>query len=215
MSAVIRHHPDSATLLSFAAATLAEPLAAVIAAHLSMCAACRAELADLELLGAALLLAEPHPPGTAPVAAPRRPTEARRASARNAQPGDRLPAPIAAAYGLTLGAVPWRRLGPGVWHHRLALRQASAGDLRLIRIAPGRTMPDHGHGGSELTMVIEGCYRDVTGEYRRGDIQDADEDLEHQIIVDTAGVCICLIASERPAHFKSWLGRLVQPWTGL
>ncbi len=57
MSKEIKHHPDDATMLSFAAGTLAEGLSAVVAAHVSMCPRCQAEVADLELLGATLLLA--------------------------------------------------------------------------------------------------------------------------------------------------------------
>jgi putative transcriptional regulator len=127
----------------------------------------------------------------------------------------RLPAPVAAAYDLDLDRVPWKRLGPGVWHHRLALRNRSEGDLRLIRVAAGRAVPEHGHGGTELTLVIEGVFEDATGQYRRGDIQDVDDSIDHQPIVSPDGECICLIATERPARFKSLLGRLSQTWTGL
>ncbi len=214
MSTVITHHPDSTTLLSYAAATIAEPLAAVVAAHLSMCPRCRAEVADLELLGAAIMLSAPDCSSGAALKVPARPADvAKLADGRVAHSNDRLPAPISAAYALSLDSIPWKRLGPGVWHHRLALRQEGDGDLRLLRIAPGRKMPDHGHGGAELTLVIEGAYRDVTGQYRRGDIQDVDEGIEHQPIVDTDGECICMIASEQPARFKSLVGRLTQPWT--
>lgn len=216
MSIAIKHHPDGTTLMSFAAATLAEPLAAVVAAHLSMCPQCRFEFADLELVGAALLDASPRRSGEAGLQAPRRPAVVgTRAAPRTGAAGDRLPAAIAAAYGLSLAGIPWKRLGPGVWHHRLQLQQEGDGDLRLLRIGPGRTMPDHGHGGTELTLVIEGAYSDVTGTYRRGDIQDVDEGTEHQPIVDTAGECVCLIASEHPARFKTLVGRLSQPWTGM
>ena len=55
MTTTIMRHPDPATLMGFAAGSLAEPLAAVVAAHLDMCEACRAEVADLELLGAVLM----------------------------------------------------------------------------------------------------------------------------------------------------------------
>lgn len=216
MSTEIRHHPDGATLLAYAAATLAEPLAAVVAAHLSMCPRCRSEVADLELLGSAIMLSSPARTGEGALKVPSRPLDATREAARRmADPLERLPASIAVAYGLWLEGVPWKRLGPGVWHHRLALRQEGDGDLRLLRIAPGRKMPDHGHGGAELTLVIEGAYRDVTGAYRRGDIQDVDEGIEHQPIVDKDGECVCLIASEQPARFKTLVGRLTQPWTGM
>ena len=216
MSTVVRHHPDSTTLLSYAAATLAETLAAVVAAHVSMCPRCRMEVADLELLGSAIMLSSPGHLDEAPLKAPRRPEDvATQDAQRIAQMRDRLPTPIAGTYALSLDSIPWKRLGPGVWHHRLALRQENDGDLRLLRIAPGRKMPDHGHGGAELTLVIEGAYTDVTGEYRRGDIQDVDEAIEHQPIVDMGGECVCLIASEHPARFKSLVGRLTQPWTGM
>jgi putative transcriptional regulator len=214
MSTVIRHHPDSTTLLSFAAATIAEPLAAVVAAHLSMCPRCRAEVADLELLGSAIMLSVPDTSARAAMKVPARSAEVvTHVAQRVAQANERLPAPIAATYALSLDGIPWKRLGPGVWHNRLALRQEGDGDLRLLRIAPGRKMPDHGHGGAELTLVIEGSYSDVTGQYRRGDIQDVDEGVEHQPIVDKDGECVCLIASEHPARFKTLVGRLTQPWT--
>ena len=76
-------------------------------------------------------------------------------------------------------------------------------------------MPDHGHGGSELTLVLDGAYADETGEFRRGDIQDVDDEVEHRPVADKELGCICLIASERPARFKSLVGRLMQPWTGM
>lgn len=217
MSSSIHHHPDSATLMSYAAATLPESLCAIVAAHVSMCPHCRAEASDMELLGAAVMLAAPARDRKSAVSLPPRPVDRLVDKAHYLAPRDRdgLPGPIAAAYGLSFDTIPWKRLGPGVWHHRLALREETAGDLRLLRIAPGRMMPDHGHGGAELTLVLQGSYSDVTGQYRRGDVQDVDEDIEHQPVVSDDGACVCLIASEHPARFKSLVGRLLQPWTGL
>ncbi len=216
MSNSITHHPDGSTLMSYAAATLAEPLAAVVACHVSMCPSCWAEVRDLERMGAALMLSEPKRPEDRPLE-PRHPPESAIWSAprRIDRSDERLPAPLVATYGLTLERIPWRRLGPGVWHHRLALRQDREGDLRLLKIAAGRKMPDHGHGGAELTLMLEGSYSDVTGQYRRGDVQDVDEEVEHQPVVGAEADCICLIASDRPARFKSLIGRMMQPWTGL
>jgi putative transcriptional regulator len=215
MTMVIEHHPDGATLMSYAAGTLPEALTAVVAAHLSMCPTCRAAVRDLDHVGAALLSQGRREMG--PSRTPRRERRSVEAPARSAAPApcDRLPPALARAYGLTIETVPWKRLGPGVWHHRLPLRQPGDGDLRLLRIAPGRAMPDHGHGGSELTLVIEGSYRDVSGRYGRGDVQDVDEGIDHQPIVEAGEPCICLVASEHPARFKSIIGRIMQPWTGM
>ena len=144
--------------MSYAAATIAEPLAAVVAAHLSLCPRCRAEVADLERLGAAVLLSAPRALNAPLMQLPRRPADQRncRGISATKRPQGRLPAPIAIVYGLSLDRIPWKRLGPGVWHHRLALRQESGGDLRLLRIArrphdagsrPRRRRADAGHRG--------------------------------------------------------------------
>lgn len=209
----INHHPDDATLLSYAAGTLAEALTAVVAAHVSMCPRCRAEVADLNLLGSTLMLSSVGSGGV--LTAPRYTDGKSQVKTPTATGDARLPPSIAKAFGLAFDDIPWKRLGPGVWHHRLALREGGQGDLRLLKIGAGRTMPDHGHGGAELTLVLDGAYSDATGEFRRGDVQDADDDIEHQPMADKDGGCICLIASERPAKFKSFLGRLSQTWTGM
>lgn len=217
MSTTIMRHPDPATLMGFAAGSLAEPLAAVVAAHLDMCEACRGEVADLELLGG-VLVANAGPPrdGAATTVIPVRPIDrAAEAIVRHADPTGLLPAPLASAFRLSFSTIPWKRLGPGVWHHRLPLSAGVAGDLRLLKIGPGRVMPDHGHGGAELTLVLDGAYSDETGAYRRGDMQDVDETVEHTPVADKQAGCICLIASEKPARFKGLVGRLMQPWTGM
>ena len=128
---------------------------------------------------------------------------------------DALPGPIARKYGLSMDTIPWRRLAPGVWHHRLALSPGVTGDLRLLKIAAGRRMPEHGHGGTELTLVLDGSFDDETGTYRRGDIQDVDGDLEHRPVASAQTGCICLVAAEQPARFKGIFSRLIQPWTGM
>jgi putative transcriptional regulator len=217
MSTKIMRHPEATTLISFAAGTRAEPLAAVVAAHAAICRRCRKDLADLDLLGATLVLGQASAQGDKPADLPVRlaKAQAHDIAQRSANPAERLPAPIAIAYELSFESIPWKRLGPGVWHHRLPLSAGMKGDLRLLRIAPGRQMPDHGHGGGELTLVLDGAFSDVTGAYRHGDLQDVDESIEHKPIADQISGCICLIASERPARFKSLFGRLFQPLTGM
>lgn len=219
MTTSIKRHLDAATMLSFAAGTLSESLAAVVAAHIAICPECRDELADIELLGEALLMGMPCD-REGRMAAPRRPSDPLSTLVRSAvapldATADLLPAPIIRTYGLTFSTIPWRRLGPGVWHHRLALRDPDDSDLRLLKIAAGRKMPEHGHGGTELTLVIDGVYADESGSFARGDVQDVDEGHEHSPVADPDVGCVCLIASERPARFKGLLGRFVHPLTGL
>ncbi|HBF61371.1 MAG TPA: transcriptional regulator, partial [Methyloceanibacter sp.] len=51
----IIHHPDSATLVSYAAGSLDEAFATLVASHIASCDACRAELHKIESVGGALL----------------------------------------------------------------------------------------------------------------------------------------------------------------
>jgi putative transcriptional regulator len=198
----IRHHPDSATLMSFAAGALAEPLAAACSVHASMCATCREDLRDMELLGAALL-------GTtggsgARVRAPVKPLEAQERPERdslNKAKANELPAPLARKYGLALDQIPWKRLAPGVWQHHLALSPGAQGELYFIKLAPGCRLPLHGHTGAELTVVLTGAFSDASGEFRRGDLQDIDK-IEHQPLGDRDEGCVCLVAAEGPYLLK-------------
>jgi putative transcriptional regulator len=198
----ISRHPDAAILMSFAAGSLPEPLAAGIAAHVSMCAGCRDELRDMELIGTELLHATPavsaHAGGPAMPGRPQEPLAPAGGSPGRGQRADNLPAPLARRYGLALDDIPWRPLAPGVWHHRLALSPGVEGDLRLFKVAAGCKIPMHGHGGTEITVVLDGAFSDETGEYHRGDVLDLDEETAHEPLADRELGCICLIGSERP-----------------
>lgn len=215
MSTSINRHLETATLMSFAAGTLSEPLAAVASAHLAVCPHCRDELADMELMGACLLGARENQPTHGGVPFPAMPRDLPVPTIAARVQHDRIPGPLAHRYGLSFDTVPWKRLGPGIWHHRLALSEGVVGDLRLLKISAGRRMPEHGHGGTELTLVLDGAYGDETGTYQAGDVQDVAEEIEHTPIADKEFGCVCVVASERPARFKGLFSRLLQPLTGM
>src|SRR5215813_9394332 len=211
----ITHPLNDATLMSFAAGALPAALSAVAAAHVAMCTRCRSELAVLECVGAALLTAIP--------AARMERAEPETASAPDPaaaqQPRQASPAPIPSATPLGrllpggLDAVRWRRLGLGIWHHRLPVK--GSGALGLLKVAPGRIVPEHGHGGAELTLVLRGSFHDTTGRYRIGDVADLDETVEHEPVADPGPDCVCLVASEMRARFRGLIARLMQPLHGL
>src|SRR3989337_2461423 len=103
----IAHPPDVATLMSCAAGSEPEALAAVVASHISMCPRCAAEVQKLEQIGGALFDAI----GTAPVVR-EAPVVAARASeadrdgseARPGEPGD-VPAPLVSLVGRSLDEI--------------------------------------------------------------------------------------------------------------
>ena len=198
----ITHHLDDATLMSFSAGALPAALAAVAAAHVDVCTRCRREMAALEQVGAALLS------GLSPVALasgqpplPSGPRQPREPAVRASE----VPRPLAGLLGGDLEGVPWRWIGPGVWDHRLPL--VGAGKLRLIKAGPGRSLPEHGHVGAEMTLVLRGSFRDEAGRYLRGDVAEADESKPHQPVNDAEGDCICLVGSEQPEQFSGLLAR--------
>jgi putative transcriptional regulator len=224
MTRKIDHHLDAATLMAFSAGGLGEALSAVAAAHLEMCEQCREELANLDLIGGVLLDAMPANSAVTAMgrALPAMPGDVVPLASRDGrarvkgQAMDRVePRSFAARFGVDLAQVPWRRLGPGVWHYKVKLSPGVKGDLRLLKIAAGKRMPEHGHGGSELTLVLEGAYRDQSGEYRCGDIQDVDGDDEHQPVADSQAGCVCIIASEQRVRYKGLVNRLMQPLIGI
>jgi putative transcriptional regulator len=213
----ITHHPDISTLMSCAAGSQPEALAAVVASHIAMCPACSDELRKMQEIGVALFenLPAASVAAKAPVVAARA-AEAHgdETGARSDSPGD-VPAHLAPLLGENLDSVAWRRLAPGVWHYPIPLSKGARGNLRLVKVAPGKELPDHGHTGEELTLLLRGSYRDEIGTFKPGDIADLDDEVEHRPIADAMTGCICLIASEKKARFKGLIARLMQPFTGM
>ncbi|MGE5265982.1 MAG: ChrR family anti-sigma-E factor [Deltaproteobacteria bacterium] len=207
----ITHHLDDATLMSCSAGSQPEALAAVVSSHLSVCPRCRGELKRHALIGEALFEALKPEPVTreAPSAGAR--AETLSASADEAE----LPEALKAALEGRFDDVPWRRAAPGVWHCPIELSPGAKGDLRLLKVAPGIKLPEHGHGGSELTLVLDGAYSDEFGTFRRGDVADLGDDVEHRPVADPELGCICLAASDARPRFKGMFARLLQPLAGL
>lgn len=213
----ILHHPDDATLMSYAAGSLSPVLSAVVSAHVDMCPHCRRELRLMESMGLALIEQLPGDPHVKMPAMPAGGGERSGATrphrtVLNGPAGD-VPAPLRPLVGDRLDRIEWRRMGFGVWHHPIP--HAGDGVLTLLKIEPGRKMPEHGHGGTELTLMLAGAYDDHMGRFERGDIADLDGDVEHRPVADPVTGCICFVASERRASFKSMVSRALQPWTGM
>jgi putative transcriptional regulator len=215
----INHHLDPATIMSFAAGTIGEALGFVAASHIAWCPECRAALQEAESLGGEIFA------GLAPEtvsAGCRARTLGRLDDAplapplQSRQPRVGVPMPLQRLLGgAALSEVNWKSKAPGLALHDLPLSPGAKGKLLLMRIAPGKAMPAHGHGGEEMTLILEGAYNDSLGRFAKGDVADLDDHIEHKPIVETGMACICLVATEAPTRFKSWPARLAQPFIGI
>lgn len=210
------HHAKDETLMRFAAGTLAPAPVIVVKAHLASCPACRARVGEYEALGGALLEeAEPTQMSATALSdviamldddvsftpLPLAPVEIE---------GIRLPD---ALRGCDIGR--WRWIGPGMKMSRVGVPQDPDANLILLKVGPGRALPDHGHVGTEFTYIVSGSYTDRFGTFGPGDLAEMDEDVEHRPVVDNGADCICLAAMEGKMRFNNVIGRMLQPIFGI
>lgn len=219
----IKHHPDDSTIMAYAAGTLDEAFAILTSCHLEACSSCREKLRTFELIGGAAL----EDTEDAPVSdgafgrVLERISVGKPAELRDAAPASvrldwaMMPRALQHYVHADLDSIKWRRIGPGVWQKPIELSEGARSSLRLLRIAPGKSVPEHGHGGQELTLILRGAYKDEIGYFGPGDVADLDDDVEHQPRVVSTEDCICLAATEAPTRFKGLVSRLLQPLIGI
>jgi putative transcriptional regulator len=208
-------HPEDSLLMAYAAGSVSEAAALVVATHLALCPLCRAEVGRYEAVGGQLLdevdpaevgggaldqvLAKLN--GREPPPEPRRPELA---------PADGIPQPLRGYLGAPLDALKWSLLLPRVREIKLPLGDAGA-RISMLKIKAGGSIPQHTHTGAEYTLVLSGAFTDSTGAYNRGDFAFADEALKHQPIATASEDCICLALSEAPMRFTGPFARLLNP----
>ncbi|WP_309665238.1 ChrR family anti-sigma-E factor [Tabrizicola sp.] len=207
----IRHHLSDQLLMGYAAGSLPEAFSLVVATHVSLCDECRARLASYDTLGGALIEAQGQvtmgedalEAALARISGTAQATQ--RAPLRAA---GIFPAPLADYIGSDLAAIRWQPIGMGVKQAILPTdREATA---RLLYIPAGVAVPDHGHRGAELTLVLQGAFADANDRFGPGDVEIADEAMQHTPVAMAGMDCICLAATDAPLKFRALLPRLVQ-----
>ena len=217
------HHLDPSTLVSYAAGALAVEMAVVAATHLETCAVCRARLEEAEHIGGQLVEQQQSAPAALPglrgahlreamlqqLDDPIPTLPARPLRSAPYEEEDRLPRPLHPYFGTSYRALKWRWMAPGV--HCIRANRTPSGTLLLLKIGPGRSMPVHSHGGTELTQILRGAYHDALGHFAPGDVADLDSDVEHQPVTVPGTACICVSALNAPLRFSGWMARQLQP----
>jgi len=220
----VHHHLDDATLIRYASGDLDEAFSVVAAAHLAMCGECRRAARTAEEVGGRLL--EAGEEADLSVGAfdrmmqklddkdDRNPPASRERPSR-VDSGSDVPLPLQRFVGSSLDEISWSSVVPGVRRHAIGLPTGTPSALYLLSIAPGKAIPEHGHAGAEMTLILSGAYRDELGLFGPGDVADLDEHLEHQPRIEPGARCICLVAAEAPTRFKGFFSRLLQPLVGI
>ena len=211
MTAITHHTPD-ALLAAYASGSLPQPYALVVAAHISLCLECRAAYEAHQAAGGAVLES----------VAATNVSDGLKSSVLEQLDAHVTPEPTYQRSGVYPGPVMealkgkpprWKSLGLGV--RQSILSSGRSGSVRLLYIPPGQAVPDHSHSGLELTLVLQGSFSDDTGRFGLGDLEVADQALEHTPTADPGAPCICLAATDAPLRFNSFLPRLLQPLFGI
>lgn len=215
--------PDE-MLLAYATGALNEPLSLVVASHIALDPSSRADVEAYETVGGALI-EELEPASLRDDALERTlarldvleaepGAERQSCSPVKPQPKDGLvlPSPLRDYVGSDIDTLPWKPVIRGVEEVELKVGAGEGTRTRLMRIAPGAGAPRHTHGGMEVTLVLDGAYRDASGTYRRGDVQVADDAVEHQPVAEGERTCLCLVVSEAPIRLTGFFGRLLNPF---
>lgn len=207
----IRHHLSDQLLMAYSAGQLPEAFNLVVATHVSLCDECRARSLSFDTVGGAMIEdAEAVDVSAGCLAALMEKIDVMpQANARALNRGRGIfPAPLVDYVGGDLSAVKWRPLGMGV--RQAVLPTAPDASVRLLYIPAGVAVPDHGHRGLELTLVLQGAFADQQDRFGRGDIEIADEATVHKPVAEAGMDCICLAATDAPLRFRQVLPRIAQ-----
>lgn len=216
MENTIKHHLTDDILMGYASASLPEAFNLMVAAHVSLCDTCRAQVESYDAVGGEVLNSTAQSDVTmdesslmatlaliqsGPLDDPA-PTQPRRTSQSV------LPGPLQDYVAGSLKDVNWRGIGMGV--KQVILPTSNGASARLLLIPAGAAMPDHGHHGLEMTMVLQGAFKDEDDYFARGDVEVADSDMHHTPIADVHEDCICLVVADARLKFDGLLPKIMQ-----
>lgn len=208
-----RHPAPEELLLDYAAGTLPDGPALAVALHVALDPASRRAVDRLNAVGGALIEGE--------AGAALDDAALERAMARLDQVAvEPRAVPAARRPGFEWAPPPLvPHLRPGMGWRRILgkfdeIRLDVPGDayrVSLLRLEPGRGLPEHKHTGYEYTVCLQGGYTDATGNYSVGDFAVGPGAERHEPIADPGEPCIALIVVEKPIVLTGPWGRLLNP----
>lgn len=202
------HHPDETLLLEYAAGSLGEAKALLVATHLALCPQCRSIVRAGEAMGAvAMFQGAAEEVGAVPDVSHEALEPVRAPMALGERPN--VPEPLRGYLNAPVSALGWVPVLSGMREYALPEFKGRS-SVRLLAIEPGRRMPRHTHEGDELTLVLQGSFSDATGAYARGDVATADASIDHQPQAGGGELCLCLAVEDAPLRLTGFNGALLK-----
>jgi putative transcriptional regulator len=124
-----------------------------------------------------------------------------------------LPRFLRSYAGANLDDVPWKTKLPGLRQH--VIEKTTGMEASLLWARPGRALPHHRHGGLELTLVLQGEFRDHRGAFAEGDVSVADETIIHRPVAGADRPCLCFSVLLAPIALSGPTVRIVADILGL
>ena len=217
MSENVNYHPSFAQLNEFNQGLLSTGMTVAVAAHLELCKICRESSRRIEQDLASRWVADntmeetdrfdhmlESITNTAQISEPRVRSSVLPA-VHMQESSVRLPRVLAKAAG---DGLLWKKLAGGINQARLNIDRETQCDFMYMK--PGSQAPRHTHQGTEITLVLEGTFRDELGSYRPGDFIMRRGDQTHTPTSDDG--CLCLTVLDSPLTFTAGIARLLNPF---
>lgn len=208
---MITSHPAPELLLDHVNGRLPPAVALVIDTHLELCRPCRTAVAEIEMLGGALL------ENLAPVPVSQDLLDSTLAklgmqdavqlergapTRRAAVAANRAPRTLTPLVGKDYQRLTWNRIVEGVEEARVPLPD-STHRVTLLRARRGSRFPFHDHAGNEHLAVLDGGFRCDGRPFVKGDFASCDASESHGLTMDTHDACLCLLVLDGPLLFPA------------
>jgi putative transcriptional regulator len=119
-----------------------------------------------------------------------------------------LPAPLLRLIGRDPRELAWHRVVPGL--RECPILVGPGLQASLMHVKAGAKLPTHTHTGDEFVLVLDGSFSDEHGQYRRGDIEIADETFSHRPMAGRDSDCLFFLVRDGPVKLTGPIGRIIQ-----
>ena len=218
MKTMAKLHPDLDLMTEYAAGTLPLAQSACVSVHIGLCEHCQRLTGQLSDIGATLFEElDPLPVGDIQLDAvlarldEEPPLKYATGTARDSSA---TPAILQRLMSGDFSDLTWKAIGKP-----LRISYLKTGDpdheLALYHIKAGGRIPEHGHRGNEMTLVLEGGFSVADGSYHKGDFIFRRPGEVHAPTALQSEDCICVGVLDAPLKFTNWKFRWMNPFLKL